>query len=50
VPGTNDIGNHAITTVTTISLPFNYSFYGQTFSNANVYGNGNIQFLSGTAV
>ena len=47
VPGTNDIGNHAFTTLTTISLPFPYSFYGQTFSNATLFFSGSIQFVSG---
>src|SRR5262249_11897883 len=47
VPGTNDIGNHVLPTLTTISLPFPYSFYGQTFSNATLMGSGSIQFVSG---
>ena len=44
VPGTTDIGNHGDSTSTTISLPFPYSFYGQTFSSATVNANGNLQF------
>src|SRR5262249_43340661 len=48
VPGTNNIGNHVFPpTLTTISLPFPYSFYGQTFSNATLLGNGSLQFVSG---
>ena len=46
VPGDIDIGNHSIDSPTTVSLPFNYTFYGQTFGNANICPNGNIQFLS----
>jgi len=47
VPGTDDIGNHSIVSLTTISLPFNYAFYGQTFSNATLFFSGSIQFVSG---
>ena len=46
VPGDNDIGNHTDDTPTTIPLPFDYNFYGQTFTSANLCPNGNIQFLS----
>jgi photosystem II stability/assembly factor-like uncharacterized protein len=57
VPGDTDIGNHSngdiINTLiprTTVSLPFNYAFYGQTFSNVTISPNGNLQFLSGHEV
>src|SRR5205823_14623497 len=33
VPGTVDIGNHGDDTVTTISLPFPFTLYGQTFTS-----------------
>ena len=33
VPGTTDIGNHADDQVTTISLPFPYTLYDQTFTS-----------------
>ena len=48
VPGTTDIGNHGDDTVTSISLPFGFTFYSQTFSNATLSSNGNLQFLSNT--
>ena len=46
VSGTTDTGNHGDNTVTTISLPFNFMFYGQIFSNVALSANGNLQFLS----
>jgi hypothetical protein len=46
VPGTVDIGNHCDDCTTTIDLPFPFTFYGQTFTSANVSSNGNIQFAS----
>lgn len=46
VPGTTDIGNHSDDLVTTIALPFNYTFYGQTYSNVTASSNGNLQFGS----
>ena len=46
VPGTTDVGLHCLDCTTTISLPFNYSFYGQSFSTADVSTKGNIQFAS----
>jgi PKD repeat protein/subtilisin family serine protease len=46
IPGTTDIGNHGDDTVTSISLPFGFTFYSQTFSNATLSSNGNLQFLS----
>ena len=49
VPGTTDIGNHGDDMVTSISLPFGFTFYSQTFSNAALSSNGNLQFLSSTS-
>lgn len=47
--GTTDIGNHGDDTITSIALPFAFTFYGQTFSNAAVSGNGNLQFMSASS-
>jgi hypothetical protein len=44
VPGVADIGNHCDDCATTISLPFAYSLYNQTYSNVTVSSNGNLQF------
>ena len=49
VPGTTDMGNHFDDGTTTIALPFNYTFSGQTFSNVTLSSNGNLQFLSSNA-
>src|SRR5437868_5815052 len=46
VAGTTDIGNHCDDCVTNISLPFAFSLYGTSFSNANISSNGNAQFVS----
>ena len=46
VAGVTDTGNHADDGVTTINLPFGYTFYGQTFSNVTLSSNGNLQFGS----
>jgi hypothetical protein len=46
VPGTADTGNHADDGVTTISLPFTWSFYGHNFTTAALSSNGNLQFAS----
>jgi PKD repeat protein/subtilisin family serine protease len=44
VPGTTDTGNHGDDTLSSVSLPFGFTFYDQTFSNAVLSANGNIQF------
>jgi PKD repeat protein len=44
VPGTTDIGNHGSSSLTVIALPFDYTFYGQTFSSATVSADGYLQF------
>jgi len=49
VPGTSDAGNHCDDCTTTITLPFSYTLYDQTFTSAIVSSNGNIQFTSGNA-
>jgi hypothetical protein len=48
VPGTMDIGNHCDDCVTTISLPFPYTLFDQTYTSVNLSSNGNAQFV-GTA-
>lgn len=44
VPGVTDTGNHCDDCCTTISLPFAYPFYGQTYTNVTVSSNGLLQF------
>ena len=46
VPGTTDIGNHGDDEVDTISLPFSYTLYDQTFNAVNLSSNGNAQFVT----
>src|SRR5439155_11565214 len=46
VPGTTDIGNHCDDCVTTITLPFSFTLYDQTFIAANLSSNGNAQFTT----
>jgi len=43
-PGTTDIGNHADEAMTVVALPFNFTFYGTTYSSVNVSSNGFIEF------
>src|SRR5215210_1387717 len=50
VPGTIDIDNHCDDCISTISLPFPVTFYGQQCSEANVSSNGNLQFLSANPI
>src|SRR5207244_1217100 len=40
VPGTTDIGNHCDDCVTTLTLPFSYTLYDQTFTSINLSSNG----------
>jgi hypothetical protein len=47
VPGTSDTGNHGQNVLTPITLPFPYTYYGRTFTNATLCSNGNLQFLGG---
>jgi hypothetical protein len=46
VPGVDDTGNHCDDCLTTISLPFAYTLYDQTFTSASVDSNGTLQFVS----
>jgi N-acetylneuraminic acid mutarotase len=46
VPGTTDIGNHCDDCVTTVSLPFPFTLYDQTFTAVNLSSNGNAQFTT----
>jgi len=46
VPGTTDIGNHGDDQVTTVSLPFPYTLYDQTYNSVNLSSNGNAQFTT----
>ncbi|MGA7274023.1 MAG: hypothetical protein WBX14_04180, partial [Candidatus Udaeobacter sp.] len=46
MPGATDIGNHGDNVVTTISLPFAITLYGQTFNSINLSSNGNAQFTT----
>src|SRR5437667_6205433 len=46
VPGTTDTGNHCDDCVTTISLPFSFTLYDQTFTSVNLSSNGNAQFVT----
>src|SRR6266545_4372337 len=46
VPGGTDIGNHCDDCITTIALPFPFTFYGQTFTSVNLSSNGNAQFTT----
>ncbi len=46
VPGTVDIGNHGDDVITSVTLPFAYTVYDQSFTTVNVSSNGNLQFNS----
>ncbi len=46
VPGTVDIGNHGDDVITSVTLPFSYQVYDQSFTTVNVSSNGNLQFDS----
>jgi hypothetical protein len=50
VPGTMDIGNHGDDVTTTISLPFSYTLYGQTFTQITLDSNGKAHFPGGGSV
>ncbi len=49
VPATTDIGNHCNNCTTAITFPFPISFYGTTYTSANVSSNGNLQFAGANA-
>lgn len=44
VPGTDDVGLYADDAVVAINLPFAFTFYGQSFTTAELSSNGNLQF------
>jgi hypothetical protein len=46
VPGTTDTGNHCDDCITTITLPFPFTFYDHTFNAMNLSSNGNAQFTT----
>ena len=45
VPGTIDTGNHCDNCLTQIAFPFPVQFYNETFTQAYVSSNGNLQFV-----
>jgi hypothetical protein len=45
-PGTTDIGNHCDDCITTLTLPFPFTLYGQSFNAVNLSSNGNAQFTT----
>src|SRR5207253_2272110 len=47
VPGTVDTGNHTDDGDTTVSLPFSFQLYGQTFTTVQVSSNGRLDFVTG---
>jgi hypothetical protein len=49
VPGTADTGNHCDDCTTLITLPFPFRLYDQTFTQARVSSNGNLQFVGNRA-
>jgi len=49
VPATTDIGNHCNNCTTAITFPFPISFYGTTYTSADVSSNGNLQFAGANA-
>jgi hypothetical protein len=48
VPGTTDIGSHCDDCMTTISLPFPFTLYGNSYNSVNLDSNGNAQFVTNT--
>jgi Bacterial Ig-like domain len=48
-PGTTDINNHCDDCVTTISLPFAYTLYDQTYNAITLSSNGNAQLTTADA-
>jgi len=45
VPGTTDTGNHCDDCVTSVTLPFPFRLYDQTYNSVTVSSNGNAQFV-----
>jgi hypothetical protein len=50
VPGTTDTGNHCDDCTTSITLPFAYTLYDQTYTTASVDSNGTLQFVNPSTV
>jgi hypothetical protein len=48
VPGTTDIGSHCDDCMTSISLPFPFTLYGNSYDSVNLDSNGNAQFVTNT--
>ena len=46
VAGTTDVGNHCDDCATTVTLPFPYSLYDQSFTSASVTSNGQLDFMT----
>ncbi len=46
IPGDTDTGNHGDDETVNVAFPFAVSFYGNSYSAANVSSNGNIQFVT----
>lgn len=49
VPGVTDTGNHADDATTSVTLPFAVSFYGASYTTAQISSNGNLQFTGNTS-
>src|SRR6266545_2102639 len=49
IPGTVDIGNHCDDCVTSVELPFPVTFYGRTYTTAEISSDGNVQFVTDSA-
>ena len=45
-PGSTDTGNHGNDQVVSVSLPFSYTLYDQTYNAVNLSSNGNAQFTT----
>jgi hypothetical protein len=50
VPGTTDTGSHCDDCLTSVTLPFAYTLYDQSFSSASVDSNGTLQFVPSASV
>jgi PKD repeat protein len=47
IPGTTDTGNHGQNLTTPITLPFPFTYYGRSFTNATLSSAGNLYFVGG---
>lgn len=48
VPGVDDIGNHGDEVMTSVTLPFNFTFFGVTYSSLFASSNGFVEFGQST--